>query len=111
MSSIRRWLLGWLIFGFLAASGIAGYGIFRTVHEEANELFDYELHAVALSVPPTVASTDALAHAPVQSREIFDERIAIEVLDEKGRGIYRSPDAPGIDQLIEGFRTIERGEK
>ncbi len=111
MSSIRRWLLGWLIFGFLAASGIAGYGIFRTVHEEANELFDYELHAVALSVPPTLASADALARAPVQSREISDERIAIEVWDEKGRGIYRSPDAPDIGRLIEGFRTIERGEK
>lgn len=111
MISIRRWLLGWLIFGFVTASGVAAYGIFRTAHEEANELFDYELRAVALSVPPTVAGAGALAHGPAESREINDDRIAIEVWNEKGEGVYRSPEAPNIGQLTEGFRTIERGEK
>lgn len=111
MTSIRRWLLGWLIFGFVAASGAAGYGIFRAVHEEANELFDYELRAVALSVPPTLAETGALAHGPAESQEISDDRIAIEVWDAKGRGVYRSAQAPDIGPLAEGFRTIERGEK
>ena len=51
MTSIRRWLLGWLIFGLAAASLVAGYGIFHTAREEASELFDYELRAVALSLP------------------------------------------------------------
>jgi two-component system, OmpR family, sensor kinase len=111
MISIRRWLLGWLIFGFLTASGVAAYGIFRTAHEEANELFDYELRAVALSVPPTVAGAGALAHGPAESQEINDDRIAIEVWNEQGEGVYRSPEAPNIGRLTEGFRTIERGEK
>jgi two-component system OmpR family sensor kinase len=111
MISIRRWLLGWLIFGFVAASGVAAYGIFRTAHEEANELFDYELRAVALSVPPTAIGANALAHGPAESREISDDRIAIEVWNAKGESVYRSPEAPGIGQLTEGFRTIERGEK
>jgi two-component system OmpR family sensor kinase len=111
MTSIRRWLLGWLIFGFMAASGVAAYAIFRTAHEEANELFDYELRAVALSVPPTILGAGELAHGPAESQEISDDRIAIEVWNEKGVGVYRSPEAPDIGRLTEGFRTIERGEK
>lgn len=111
MTSIRRWLLSWLILGFIAASAAAGYAIFRTGHEEANELFDYELRAVALSVPPTLAATGALTHGPAESQAISDDRIAIEVWDAKGQSVYRSEQAPGIGRLQEGFRTIERGEK
>ncbi len=113
MTSIRRWLLGWLILGFAAASIVAAYGIFHTAHEEANELFDYELRAVALSVPPTVGTLAAPGicrreRSPLD--EISDERIAIEVWDAQGRPVYRSPQAPSIERLAEGLRTIERGE-
>lgn len=110
MTSIRHWLLGWLIFGFAAASGIAAYGIFRTAHEEANELFDYELRAVALSLPPVPTGPGASAHVPGTLGEISDERIAIEAWDAQGRQIYRSAHAPSIERLTEGLRTIERGE-
>ncbi|MGN6232220.1 MAG: ATP-binding protein [Trinickia sp.] len=110
MRSIRRWLLGWLIFGFAAASSIAGYAIFRTAHEEASELFDYELHAVAMSLPPNLAATGALAQGPAM-HDLSDDRIAIEVWDGQGRRVYRSEQAPDIERLAEGFRTIERGEK
>lgn len=110
MTSIRRWLLGWLIFGFAAASAIAGYAIFRTAHEEASELFDYELHAVAVSLPPGMAATDALAQGPAM-QDLSDDRIAIEVWDAQGRLVYRSERAPNIVRLAEGFRTIEREEK
>lgn len=111
MTSIRRWVLGWLIFGFAAASGLTGYGIFRTAHEEASELFDYELHAVAVSLPPSLASTGALTQGPSALDTISDDRIAIEVWDAQGRLIYRSEDAPNIERLAEGIRTIERREK
>ena len=110
MTSIRRWLLGWLIFGFAAASAIAGYAIFRTAHEEASELFDYELHAVAVSLPPGMAATDALAQGPAM-QDLSDDRIAIEVWDAQGRLVYRSERSPNIVRLAEGFRTIEREEK
>lgn len=110
MTSIRRWLIGWLICGFAAASGVAGYAIFRTAHEEASELFDYELHAVAVSLPPNIAATTALAQGPAM-QDLSDDRIAIEVWDEKGRLAYRSEQGPNIARLAEGFRTIERGEK
>ncbi len=110
MTSIRRWLLGWLIFGFAAASGVAGYAIFRTAHEEASELFDYELHAVAVSLPAGMAATDALAQGPAM-QDLSDDRIAIEVWNAQGRLVYRSERAPDIERLAEGFRTIDRDEK
>lgn len=110
MTSIRRWLFGWLIFGFAAASAIAGYAIFRTAHEEASELFDYELHAVAVSLPPGMAATDALAQGPAM-QDLSDDRIAIDIWDAQGRLVYRSIRSPNIVRLAEGFRTIERDEK
>ncbi|RDU96835.1 sensor histidine kinase [Trinickia dinghuensis] len=110
MTSIRRWLLGWLIFGFAAASAVAGYAIFRTAHEEASELFDYELHAVAVSLPPNMAATSALTQGTAM-QDLSDDRIAIEVWDGEGKLVYRSEQAPSIERLAEGFRTIERGEK
>ena len=110
MTSIRRWLFGWLIFGFAAASAIAGYAIFRTAHEEASELFDYELHAVAVSLPPGMAATDALAQGPAM-QDLSDDRIAIDIWDAQGRLVYRSIRSPNIVRLAEGFRTIEREEK
>lgn len=113
MTSIRRWLLSWLILGFAAASALAGYGIFRTAHEEASELFDYELRAVAISVPPMLAGSGALTpgQGPAQLGEISDDRIAIDVWDAQGRLVYRSQEAPHIERLAEGLRTIERDEK
>ncbi|PMS21686.1 two-component sensor histidine kinase [Trinickia dabaoshanensis] len=110
MTSIRRWLLGWLIFGFAAASVVAGYAIFRTAHEEASELFDYELHAVAVSLPPGMAATDALAQGPAM-HDLSDDRIAIDVWDAQGQLVYRSEGSLDIAPLAEGFRTIERHDK
>jgi two-component system OmpR family sensor kinase len=110
MTSIRRRLVGWLICGFAAASAIAGYAIFRTAHEEASELFDYELHAVAVSLPPNLAATSALTQSPAM-HDLSDDRIAIAVWDAQGRLVYQSEQAPSIARLAEGFRTIERGEK
>ncbi len=110
MTSIRRWLVGWLVCGFAAASGIAAYAIFHTAHEEASELFDYELHAVAVSLPPNIAATSALTQSPAM-HDLSDDRIAIEVWNTQGQLAYRSEQAPPIAQLAEGFRTIERGEK
>ncbi|HEV3104990.1 MAG TPA: ATP-binding protein [Trinickia sp.] len=103
MKSIRRWFLGWLIFGFVAASGIAAFGIFHTAREEASELFDYELRAVALSLPRSVApGNDALAS---------EDRIVIDIWDDSNRLVYSSQHALPGERMQEGFRTIERDEK
>src|ERR1700688_3885494 len=92
MRSIRRWLLGWLIFGLAAASLIAGYGIFHTAHKEAGELFDYELRAVALSLPGKLATAEtASAEQPSPNLVgIAEDRIDIQIWDAHGRLVYYS---------------------
>lgn len=110
MTSIRRWLLGWLIFGLAAASGIAGFGIFHTAREEANELFDYELRTVALSLPSNLASALSAEQANPGFEGIADDRIVIEIWDRTGTLVYHSLKVPTLERYPEGIRTIERDE-
>ena len=110
MTSIRRWLLGWLIFGMAAASGVAGYGIFHTAREEASELFDYELRTVALSLPSNLRSTADGEHHSPDFGDLADDRVVIEIWDRTGKLVYHSMQAPVFARLPAGFSTVERGE-
>lgn len=110
MTSIRRWLLGWLICGLAAASGIAAFGIFHTAREEANELFDYELRTVALSLPLNLETAETLDRKTSGFEGISDDRILIEIWDTGGTLIYHSRVSPVLARLPAGIRTIERGE-
>jgi two-component system OmpR family sensor kinase len=112
MRSIRRWLLGWLIFGLAAASLTAGYGIFHTAHKEAGELFDYELRAVALSLPGVLASveTASAAHPSANLAGIAEDRIYIQVWDANGRLVYHSREHVPLQRYGVGFRSIERDD-
>ena len=51
MNSIRRRLLLWLIMGMLVITGIAGLSMYWLARGEANELFDYQIKQIALSLP------------------------------------------------------------
>ncbi len=110
MTSIRRWLLGWLIFGMAAASGMAGYGIFHTARQEASELFDYELRTVALSLPSNLAGAGNGEHRDPDLGDLADDRIVIEIWDRDGELIYHSTQAPVFSRQPAGFSTVERGE-
>jgi two-component system OmpR family sensor kinase len=110
MRSIRRWLLGWLIFGLAAASGIAALAIFHTAREEASELFDYELRTVALSLPSNVEAAETAEREDAQVGGISDDRILIEQWDEAGTLVYHSQQSPVLARLPAGIRTIERSE-
>ena len=110
MKSIRGRLLGWLICGFAAASVVAGFGIFHTAREEAGELFDYELHAVARSMPANVATAREAEQTSPGFEEIADDRILIEVWDRDGKLVYRSKETPVLPRQPAGFRTIEHDE-
>jgi len=83
MTSIRRWLLGWLIFRLAATSLVTGYGIFRTARREASELFDYELRAVALSFLANISIADAAERSIYDTNGIADDRIAIDMRDKQ----------------------------
>ena len=110
MRSIRRWLLGWLICGLAAASGIAALGIFHTAREEASELFDYELRTVALSLPSTVEAAETAEREDAQVGGISDDRILIEVWDKAGTLVYHSRQSAVPERLPAGIRTVELGE-
>jgi two-component system, OmpR family, sensor kinase len=108
MTSIRRWLLGWLIFGLAAASTIAGYAIFHTAREEASELFDYELRTVALSLPSNLESALTAEQPSPDFAGIADDRIVIEIWDRTGSLVYHSLKAPALERYNAGIRTVER---
>ena len=110
MTSIRRWLLGWLIFGLTATSLAAAYGIFHTARREASELFDYELRTVALSLPANIATADAAERRSHSVNGIADDRIAIDIWDKQGKLVYHSLKESALPRIAEGFRSIERGE-
>ncbi|MFL9964211.1 ATP-binding protein [Paraburkholderia sediminicola] len=110
MTSIRRWLLGWLIFGMAAAAAVAGFGIFHTAREEASELFDYELRTVALSMPSNLTGVGDGEHRDPDLGDLADDRIVIGIWDRGGELIYHSVHAPVLARLPEGFNTVERGD-
>ncbi|MBN3755007.1 two-component sensor histidine kinase [Paraburkholderia sp. Tr-20389] len=110
MTSIRRWLLGWLIAGLAVAALIAAYGIFYTAQQEATELFDYELRTVALSVPATIAGTNGFTQRGPDFDGLADDRLFIEVWDGTGRSVYRSVAGVVVPRFPPGLRTIEYDE-
>ncbi|WP_233830301.1 ATP-binding protein [Paraburkholderia sp. ZP32-5] len=110
MTSIRRWLLGWLIFGTAAASVVAAYAIFHTARREASELFDYELRTVALSLPSNLRGAADGAQPEPDFGDLADDRIVIEIWDRSGASIYHSAQAPVFARLPPGFNTVELGD-
>ncbi|BCQ26087.1 two-component sensor histidine kinase [Caballeronia sp. NK8] len=108
MTSIRRWLLGWLICGLGLACLIAGIGIFSTARLEAGELFDYELRTVALSLPHNIGAEDVAQGRNPELHGIADDRLVIDIWDRSGRLIYHSPREPALPRFGEGFHSAAR---
>jgi two-component system, OmpR family, sensor kinase len=108
MTSIRRWLLGWLICGVGLACIAAGYGIFRMGQLEAAELFDYELRTVALSLPNNIGASDIADGRSHDLQSIADDRLVIDIWDRSGRLIYHSPHEAELPRFGDGFRSARR---
>ena len=106
MTSIRRWLLGWLIFGMLAASAAAAFAIFHTARREASELFDYELRTVALSLPTALSGAGSREPRAPDLGDLADDRIVIEIWSNDGALVYHSAQAPMFERLPPGFNTV-----
>jgi len=110
MTSIRRWLLGWLIAGLGAAALTAGYGIFLTARSEASELFDYELRTVALSLPATITDSKSLTHRSPDFEGLTEDRLVIEIWGNAETPIYMSLGGIDLPRFPAGIRTIEHKE-
>ena len=86
MKSIRQNLLLWLIFGMLIAIGLAGLSAYWLAQDEANELFDYQIKQVAISLhnpnelPVTIASAD----------EDPDEDNVVQAWNAQGKLLFSS---------------------
>ncbi|CAH2904284.1 MAG: Two-component system sensor histidine kinase [uncultured Paraburkholderia sp.] len=110
MTSIRRWLLGWLIAGLGAAVLTAGYGIFHTARSEASELFDYELRTVALSLPASLTDGKSLEHRGPDFEDLAEDRLFIQIWGSAETPVYTSLGGIGLPRFPAGIRTIERQE-
>jgi two-component system OmpR family sensor kinase len=109
--SIRRWLLGWLIGGLLAALALAALGLYLQVRNEANALFDYELQAIAMSLPEHIVAEPAVMSDP-RFKEVAEDRVTISVWDPQGRALYQSSARFALDHLeppgLHNLRAFER---
>ena len=85
MTSIRQRLLLWLIVGMLVSVAVAGLSIYWLAQEEANELFDYQIKQIALSLPNHLPTANI-----TRNDEGPEEDHVIQVWDAQGRLIFAS---------------------
>ena len=106
--SMRRRLLFWLLSSVLAGGLAAAAVVFFQARSEANDLFDYQLRQLALTLRDRTFSARELAEA-LQGEEASD--FMIQVWGRDGARLYVShPNlrVPGAVQL--GFSNIETPE-
>lgn len=85
MNSIRQRLLLWLIAGMLAGAAVAGVSMYKLAQDETNELFDYQIKQIALSLPGTPNSSVITSFD-----EDPEEDNVIQVWDEQGTLLFAS---------------------
>lgn len=105
MRSIRRDLLVSLLVAALTVVALAAFATYRIAREEANELFDYHLRQLALSLSDQNFAGSALPHKD----EDYD--FVIQVWSQDGIRIYFShPHSSIPDQARLGFATVRTRE-
>jgi two-component system OmpR family sensor kinase len=108
MSSIRRRLLVGLLAAVLCAGMIAAYGVYLQAQSGANELFDYQLKQMALSLRDQAFNPFAAAEPPEVGEE-FD--FVIQVWGRDGVRIYYSHPHPHLPNRAKlGYETVTTPE-
>jgi two-component system, OmpR family, sensor kinase len=107
MTSIRRQLLLGLLAVVLIAGLIAAWGVYRRAHDELDEVFDYHLKQMALSLRDQ--SFEPFAGGLLGIEEGFD--FAIQVWSEDGIRMYFSRPHTGLPNRARlGYETVETSE-
>src|SRR5262249_51833938 len=83
---------------------------FYTAHDEASELFDYELRTVADSLPTDIRATDAALARKPDFEGLSEDRLFIEVWNPEGGSVYKSLGRVDLPRFPAGLRTIEHDE-
>jgi two-component system, OmpR family, sensor kinase len=86
MKSIRQNLLLWLILGMLIAICIAGLSAYKLALDETNELFDYQIKQIALSLH----GANELPAVTAIAEEDPEEDNVLQVWNAQGQLIYTS---------------------
>jgi two-component system OmpR family sensor kinase len=107
MKTIRRQLLIGLLGGALACTVFAGVAMYRKVLEEANELFDYQLRQLALSLPsPGALPLPARAHGDPE------EDMMVQIWDRNGKLVYSSDRARSLPRASGmGYASVQAGDQ
>jgi two-component system, OmpR family, sensor kinase len=107
MTSIRRQLLIGLLAVVLIVGLVAAWGVYRRAYDEVNELFDYHLKQMALSLRDQ--SFEPFAGGSPGSEEGFD--FAIQVWSQDGIRMYFSRPQTGLPNRARlGYATVETNE-
>ena len=102
MTSIRKWLLLWLLSGLLLAVLVAAVGVYMRARAEANDLFDYHLRQMALSLPE--ASYEL---PPGVGSEELEAGFVVQIWDRSGVRLYFSRPTATLPQFAQlGFTTV-----
>ena len=111
MTSIRRWLLGWLIFGLAATSLVGGLSASSTPRAakrascSTTSCAPSRCRCRRILLPPMLPSG-----ASHDFNGIADDRIAIDIWDKQGKLVYHSLKEPVLPRIADGFRSIERDD-
>ncbi|MHB1176452.1 MAG: ATP-binding protein [Sulfuriferula sp.] len=104
MRPLRQQLLIWLLGGMLVSSLLAGVALYVQVHEEANELFDYQLKQMAASLPAQLTLPAPPIWGPDPEE---DQDIVMQVWDRNGQPLYASNRALALPRYLpNGFHTV-----
>lgn len=109
MTSIRTRLLLWLLLAWSVAGVLGAIIIYRTAQSEANQLFDYHLKQIALT----------LQDQPFEDQDILgtleeeaDYDFVIQVWDESRVKLYSSHTQASLPQAVTpGFSALDYAER
>lgn len=109
MRPLRQQLLIWLLGWMLMSTLLAGSVLYIQVHEEANELFDYQLKQMATTLPADLNLPAQPLWGPDPEE---DQDILVQVWDNAGRAIYQSSAEVALPHFLSaGFHTISLHDK
>lgn len=104
MRPLRQQLLIWLLGGMLVSTLLAGVVLYLQVEEEANELFDYQLKQIAVTLPADLAVATQPVWAPDPEE---DQDIVVQVWDRAGQPLYASSRSLALPRYLPtGFHTV-----
>lgn len=109
MKSIRLRLLAWLLAAVGAAAAIQGIVAYRAALAEADQLFDYHIHQLALSLRDHAPGADSAQPGADPYEEQYD--FVVQIWSSDGERIYLShPHVNLPDHARLGFSRVRTGD-